>query len=214
MPRVEWFFDPISPYAYLQLHRLPEIADVVDISYRPLLFAGLLNHWGQLGPAEIEPKRLFTYRHVSWLARREKVPMTLPAAHPFNPLPLLRLAALAGNDYTVVCRIFEFVWRDGHLPQDEAAFTALMEDSGIERAAERIASTEAKQVVIDNGKRATQLGVFGVPSFVLNGEQVIWGNDATGMLTDLLEDPKLFDDSDADRLATLPSAAQRQRGPT
>jgi hypothetical protein len=62
MKRLTFWFDVISPYAYLAFERLPEaLAGLpVAISYRPLLFAGLLNQWGQKGPAAIEPKRAWT----------------------------------------------------------------------------------------------------------------------------------------------------------
>ena len=94
MKRLTFWFDVISPYAYLAFERLPEaLAGLpVAISYRPLLFAGLLNQWGQKGPAEIEPKRAWTFRHVAWLAHRYGVTLQTPAQHPFNPLALLRLA--------------------------------------------------------------------------------------------------------------------------
>jgi 2-hydroxychromene-2-carboxylate isomerase len=57
-----------------------------SVDYRPVLFAGLLKHHGQLGPAEIAGKRDWTYRQVLWLAHSHGVPLQMPAAHPFNPL--------------------------------------------------------------------------------------------------------------------------------
>jgi len=60
-------------------------------AYRPVLFAGLLKNWGQKGPAEIEPKRAWTFRHVHWLAQHHGIAMQTPAQHPFNPLAHLRL---------------------------------------------------------------------------------------------------------------------------
>ena len=44
MTQVEWYFDFLSPYAYLQSHRLDELPDDIKIVFRPILFAGLLNH--------------------------------------------------------------------------------------------------------------------------------------------------------------------------
>lgn len=202
---VDWYFDPISPYAYLQLFRLPEISNSARIRYRPLLFAGLLNHWGQLGPAEIAPKRLFTYRHVTWLAKRAGIELVMPSAHPFNPLPLLRLAALGGDDHELIRACFEYVWRDGHIPEERVAFDAFLDRCGIDGAAERIESTEAKRAVIENGERALKLGVFGVPTLAVDG-QLFWGNDATDMLCDWLANPAAFDD---EALKELPSAARR-----
>ena len=72
MKRITFWFDPISPFACLAFHRLPQALEGLsyEVAYRPLLFAGLLQHWGQKGPAEIEPKRAWTFRHVAWLAQR------------------------------------------------------------------------------------------------------------------------------------------------
>ncbi|MGH8285868.1 MAG: DsbA family protein, partial [Steroidobacteraceae bacterium] len=125
MTRAQWYFDFISPYAYLQMVRLPQLHELCELELRPILFAALLNHWGQLGPAEIAPKRLFTYTQVRWLARRDGIALTMPEAHPFNPLKLLRLCIHLGGSYPVVRRLFEFVWRDGRIPENSAAWSAL-----------------------------------------------------------------------------------------
>lgn len=92
--QLDFWFDPVSPYAALAFAALPEALEglSVTVRYRPVLFAGLLRHWGQLGPAEMVPKREWTYRQVLWEARRRGLPLQLPSAHPFNPLALLRLA--------------------------------------------------------------------------------------------------------------------------
>jgi 2-hydroxychromene-2-carboxylate isomerase len=94
MKRIDFYLDFISPYAYLAFEQLPQALQGLSyqVRYRPILFAGLLKHHGQLGPAEIAPKRDWTYRQVAWLAAQQGVELQLPAAHPFNPLGLLRLA--------------------------------------------------------------------------------------------------------------------------
>ena len=94
MKHLRFHFDVVSPYAYLAFERLPQALEglSVEVSYRPLLFAGLLQNWGNKGPAEIEPKRAWTFRQVAWLAHEYGVRLDLPAQHPFNPLSLLRLA--------------------------------------------------------------------------------------------------------------------------
>ena len=58
----DWYFDFVSPYSYLQCERLLELP--LALRARPLVFAGLLGHWGQKGPAEMDTKRRFTYEQV------------------------------------------------------------------------------------------------------------------------------------------------------
>src|SRR5688572_22938100 len=115
MKRITFWLDFVSPFAYLAFEQLPQALEgcshVVD--HRPVLFAGMLQHHGQKGPAEIEPKRAWTFRHVHWLAHRHGIPLDTPATHPFNPLALLRLATACGPNRDVCETIFRHVWRGG-----------------------------------------------------------------------------------------------------
>ncbi|HEX5864057.1 MAG TPA: DsbA family protein, partial [Casimicrobiaceae bacterium] len=115
MPSADWYFDFVSPFSYLQCEQLPALERSLRVRYRPVLFAGLLKANEHRGPAEIPAKRRFTYRFVVWQARQLGIPLKFPAEHPFNPLPLLRLAIAADSEPEAVRRIFRFVWRDGRL---------------------------------------------------------------------------------------------------
>src|SRR4051812_42387593 len=89
-------FDFISPYAYLAWRGIHALADRHgrEVEARPVLLAGLLNATGGKGPAEVEPKRIYTYKHVSRLAHTAGIPLRPPPAHPFHPLQALRVAGL------------------------------------------------------------------------------------------------------------------------
>ena len=56
---IHFYFDYISPFAYFAWRQLPSIAEKYNrrIEAHPVVFGKLLDHWGQLGPAEIAPKR-------------------------------------------------------------------------------------------------------------------------------------------------------------
>jgi 2-hydroxychromene-2-carboxylate isomerase len=180
MKHLTFFFDPISPFAYLAFERLPEALEgcsyVVD--YQPVLFAGLLKHWGQKGPAEIEPKREWTFRQVAWLAEQQGTPLVMPAMHPFNPLALLRLLIAAGPNRRSVQAVMRHVWAEGGDPNDPqrlAALTASLnpqaDSAGADVKAELRAATDA----------AIAQGVFGVPTVMCDG-RIYWGQDALPML--------------------------------
>jgi len=171
-PMIDWYFDFISPYAYLQWHRLRREAPQLAITPKPVLFAGLLSHWDNKGPAEITPKRSWTYAHCLWLARRYDIPMQLPTAHPFNPLPLLRLSLALGATEDVVDRLFGYVWRDGRLPSDEDAWQDLLDELLVEPA--EINAEAVKHALHRNCEEAIEAGVFGVPTAVVDGE-LFWG---------------------------------------
>ena len=70
MKKVDWYFDFISPFAYLQFSQFKKFDNELNITIHPVVFGALLKHWGQLGPAEIVPKRIFTYRFFKWKADR------------------------------------------------------------------------------------------------------------------------------------------------
>jgi 2-hydroxychromene-2-carboxylate isomerase len=207
MARLTWYFDFVSPFSHLQFAAYPELFQRSDADLKPVLFAGLLNHFGHKGPAEIEPKRKHTYRHTYWLAGKRGVPMRYPPGHPFNSLHALRLAIALGGTYDTVKTIFDFIWVEGRSPNDE--WKELCNALGVPGAEVLAASEAVKTQLRENTDEAIRLGVFGVPTFVADGH-LFWGIDATGMLIDYLADPELFESDEMKRLAYLPVAAARQ----
>src|SRR5687767_11597264 len=146
MASIDWYFDFVSPYSHICLHRLGEISS--EVNYKPVLFAGLLNHWGQKGPAEIPAKRRWTYRWSAWWAGSLGVSFRYPAAHPFNPLPHLRLALACGCAPPAVKRIFEWIWMSGENASDPARFAELCAELGVDAA--RLSSAEVKNALRQN----------------------------------------------------------------
>jgi 2-hydroxychromene-2-carboxylate isomerase len=67
---VVWYFDFISPFAYLHWPRVRALMAEREVALRPILFAGLLKALDHKGPAEISGKREFTYRHAQWRAQQ------------------------------------------------------------------------------------------------------------------------------------------------
>jgi 2-hydroxychromene-2-carboxylate isomerase len=207
MRRVLWYFDFVSPFSYLCLSRLGELPPDVAIEYRPVLFAGLLAHFGQKGPAEIDAKRRWTYRWCQWSAERLGVRFRFPAVHPFNPLHHLRLAIAAGTAPAAVRAIFEDVWTTGADPSDPLRFRVLSEKLSVESA--RLSSPEVKDALRKNTDQAAAAGVFGVPTFVADGE-VFWGVDSLDFLKAFLADGSLLSGEEMRRLDALPVGAQRR----
>ncbi len=204
---VDWYFDFISPYAYLQWQRLRREAPALALRPRPVLFAGLLNHWGNKGPVEIPPKRGWTYAHSLWVARRHDIPMRLPSAHPFNPLPLLRLAIALGAGEDIVDRLFGFVWRDGLLPSDADAWQDLLDELLVEPS--ELNSEQVKSALHDNCEEAIAAGAFGVPTAIVDG-QLFWGVDSTDMLLAFVGGDAFFSSASFRGAYQLPAAIHRK----
>ena len=201
---VDWYFDFVSPYSYICLHRLREIP--ARTIYKPVLFAGLLNHFGQKGPAEIPAKRRWTYRWCTWWASELGIPFRFPAAHPFNPLAHLRLALACGSDPQAVKRIFEWIWMNGENANDPGRFSALCGELKIDPA--RLADPQVKDALKNGTVEAATRGVFGVPSFAVDGE-IFWGADSLEFLKAFLKDPSAIRNEEMQRVDGLPVAAAR-----
>lgn len=211
MPRrADWYFDFISPFAYLQLRGFDRLPDDLDIRFRPVLFAGLLGHWENKGPAEIPAKRRQTYRYCHWLAGKRGVPFKTPPRHPFNPLAVLRLSIAVGAERAVVEAIFDHIWGEGNDGQDPDSLNALAASLGVEDLAAAVAGPAVKQQLRDNTDDAIAAGVFGVPTFAVDSE-LFWGDDATDMLLDYLSDPDKFRGGELGRLNDLPVGAARRQ---
>ncbi len=207
--KADWYFDFISPFAYFQFKHLHRLPDNIDIHMQPVLLAGLLQHWGQKGPAEIPAKRIQTYQHCQWLAKRLGLPFRAPPAHPFNPLSALRLSMALGNSREVIGTIFDHIWRDGGDTQSEGGFAKLCRKLGVDNPAALIGDPAVKNALRQGTQAAIQRGVYGVPTFAI-GTQLFWGFDLTDMLLDYLAHPDLLKTPEMQRLADLPSAASRR----
>jgi 2-hydroxychromene-2-carboxylate isomerase len=214
MVAADWYFDFISPFSYLASERLGMLAPAVRVRYRPVLFAALLDAHGQKGPAEIEAKRVFTYRFVVWQARKWGIPLKFPHVHPFNPLPLLRLAIASDNRPEAVQRIFRFVWRDGRLPDLPIEWAELAQDLGMPDAAARIADPDVKERLRRNTDEAIARGVFGVPTLAID-DALFFGVDAMEMAREYAARGCRFDDPEFERVAALPAGVRRDaaKGP-
>lgn len=204
---IAWYFDFISPFAYLQWQRLQRPTTDFTLQPIPILFAGLLAHWDNKGPVEILPKRQWTYEHCLWIAHRHGIPMRLPAQHPFNPLPLLRLCIAKQNDHAVVDRLFRYVWQEGYLPSDDHAWQALLKELHITQT--EIETTEVKDTLRRHGDLAIAANVFGVPTAVVN-QQCFWGVDATDMLIAYLQQDAFFSSPAFQGAQNLPVGIQRK----
>ena len=210
MKTITCYLDFISPYAYLAFEALPQSLMGVShrMVYKPVLFAGMLKHHGQLGPAEIAGKREWTYRQVLWQAKQLGVPFDMPHAHPFNPLALLRLAVACSADGAPnrnVCEIiFRHVWQGGAVADDATRLQALVAQLKPWRASD---APEVKAQLKAHTEEAIARGVFGVPTFCVD-DKVFWGLVSLPMMRAYLDGDPWFD-SAWDSVASIAQGVTR-----
>lgn len=213
MKHLTCHLDFISPYAYLAFEHLPQALEGLSysVAYRPVLLGALLKHHGQLGPAEIPAKRSWTYRHVLWLGHAHGIPIRMPATHPYNPLPHLRLALATSADGDisryVAETLFREVWRSGGEPGDPARLAALAATLRPQRDA---GGEAVKAQLKANTDAAIARGVFGVPAFEVD-DRLFWGFDGLAMLRAYLHGEPWFDGPDWDAADQRPSLLLRSK---
>ena len=214
-PAIEFWFDFISPYAYLAWQRIYTVAEANGrrVELRPVLFAGLLDHWGQLGPAEIAPKRVYTFKQVSRRAHRLGVVLRPPPSHPFNPLLGLRLAALEQPEAErrrLIDLLFTATWGGGPGITDLATVRTLLLDASLDAEAllHAAAQPSHKDRLRATGREAVERGLFGVPTMIADGE-LFWGEDSFPELEAFLRGEDPLDLDGLARWAELPASSQR-----
>lgn len=214
---ITFWFDFISPYSYLawsQIHRVAAQHERQVIA-RPVLFASLLDHWGQLGPAEVAPKRAHLFKQVLRLAHRFNVAMSLPFAHPFNPLLALRVAALElepAIKRQVIDTIFRAAWVDRLDVTDASIIAAALDRAGLEgqKLLQASQNPDNKAHLISATGEALELGLFGVPTMVVDG-QLFWGVDDLEFLDAFLRGLDPLDRGITTAIANLPAQSVRPR---
>ncbi len=207
MTQATWYFDVISPYAYLHLKQFAKLAQPLDIAFRPVLFAGLLKHWATKGPAELPAKRRHTYRQCVWMARANGIPFAMPPLHPFNPLKVLRLLTGLGAPRAAVEAAYDFIWGEGRDPNAE--WPALCARLGVSADTPLIDDPAVKQRLQDATAAAAAAGVWGVPTFDLEGE-LFWGVDTIDFMNAYLRDRNLFRQPDMQRADAAEIGAARR----
>jgi 2-hydroxychromene-2-carboxylate isomerase len=206
-PEITWYFDTVSPFSYLALPTVEALAARRAVALRPVVLGALLVHWGTVGPAEVAPKRLHTYRLCQYLADRAGVPMRFPPRHPFRSLESLRLLTALGAPLPAVRTAFDFVWREGRDPSDPAEFAALR---GRFPGRDGLDLDGAKAALREATEAAIAAGVFGVPTLRI-GAELFWGVGAIPMAEAYLEDRSILGRGEMGRLADLAYGVEPRR---
>lgn len=210
MKTIDFYLDFVSPYAWLAFHELPQALQghSVHVRYTPVLLGALLSQHHNPGPAGIAPKREWTYRHASWLGQSLGCGLTMPAQHPFNPLPLLRKALQTSRDGTinryVADTVFRHVWLGGQDALDAMRLAALDTQLAAQWQTDGDAAQRAKALLRANTDAAIAAGIFGVPAMVVD-DKLFWGLDGLPMLQSYLHGDAWFAENDWAAAGNRPS---------
>lgn len=219
MPAViRFYFDYESPNAYLAWTQLPKLAEKhgSTIEALPVLYAGLLDAHGQLGPGEVPAKGRWMTSNFLRKAALLGLPLNPPAFFPFNPLLALRVSLLpfeVEQRHGLIDALFKAVWMRGFHVSEPAVVERVAEEIGLpgNELIERAQSPEIKALLRQRTDEAISRGVFGVPSMEVGGE-LFWGYDDFPYLDLFLagNDPLNPLERQRWRLGSRPSSVRRQ----
>ena len=186
--RVEVYVDVASPFAYLGLTQVPALAAMgAEVRLVPILLGALFRDLGQadvplfaMPAAKARYLGLDMQRWAHWWG----VPFAMPSKFPQRTVTAQRLILLAGErgfevQHRLAVALGRAMWAEDRDLEDPATLRNILEDredfepGWLERASE----PEAKAQLVANTTAAREAGVFGVPTFVVDGEHLFWGQD-------------------------------------
>jgi 2-hydroxychromene-2-carboxylate isomerase len=191
MPPIEFYFDPISPFAYLGSIEIERLAARLgrEVDWKPVLIGVTILKVMGLKPLPETPLKGPYLKHdVVRLAEYFGVPFRYHGLSGINSLATLRaFVVLKERDAqlarSLAQRIFERLWVRGH---DITAVSDVAEEAqtlSVDAASltRDIEGDHAKNLLKQQVDTAIAAGVFGVPYFVVDGEP-IWGVDRIWMV--------------------------------
>ena len=180
---LRFVFDYESPNAYLAWTQLPRIVDTYGLSLElvPVLYAGLLDAHGHVGPGEIPAKGRWMSKDLLRKSVTLGVPLNPPAFMPFNPLLALRVTLLDYDEETrsqLIQALFEAVWVRGLHVSEPLVVECVADELGLP-GADLVAAAQApeiKALLRRQTEEAAARGAFGVPTMEVDDE-LFWGYD-------------------------------------
>lgn len=192
---VEFFFDVGSPAAYLAFQRLPAICEAAHatLHWRPMLLGGVFQATGNQSPMAVPAKGRYVLADLQRFARRHGIPFRQNPHFPINTLTLMRMATgLRWREpqrfLPYVDAVYRAIWVDALDMNDPVVVAGVLRQAGFEPEALLALAGDAqvKQRLKDDTQEAVARGVFGAPTFFVDGE-MYWGQDRLDFVKEALE---------------------------
>ena len=183
-----FYFDFASPNAYFAHRILPGIEARTGVKFRyvPVLLGGIFKATGNQAPmiafAGVPAKLAYEYKEIErFIARHDLKHFNFNPHFPVNTLSAMRGAVAAEQEGVLapyIEAIFHFMWEKPRKLDDADVFHATLTEAGLpaERLLELIQTPEIKAQLMTNTQSAVDQGVFGIPSFIVDGE-LYFGKD-------------------------------------
>jgi len=177
---VEFYFDFISPYAYLAYKKIQSLPKDIKIKYKPVLLGVLHNLEGITAPAFIKPKLKHMISDCDLIANKNKSNFIWNSKFPINSLSVMRgyLFINAENRELYMNVMFDAYWKDNLDISNEKILKNLIEKCKINSSKffDGIKDLKIKDELKSITQDAHDKGIFGAPTFVVNNK-IFWGQD-------------------------------------
>jgi 2-hydroxychromene-2-carboxylate isomerase len=192
---IDYYFSLLSPWAYIGHRHFVAIARRHDarIAYKPVLLNEVFSETGGLPLAKRHPARQ-AYRTIELQRWREKRGLTFhlwPKHWPYDAdlanCIVLSIVAAGGDPAELVQKAFNGVWENQENLSDADVLANLLREAGFDPQSTLAAanSQAVRAAYARNRLDAVAAGVFGAPSYVLDGE-IFWGQDRLDLLDEAL----------------------------
>ncbi|MDG2334912.1 MAG: 2-hydroxychromene-2-carboxylate isomerase [Myxococcota bacterium] len=187
---VEFFYDYGSPYSYIANSQLSGLIERTGctIRYRPMLLGGVFKATGNHSPAEeaVEAKRRYFGSEMKRWVDYLGLSLRSNPHFPVNTLLLMRCAhaAMARGEFETFHRAaFSALWEQEKNLADPSVLGEVLSGAGLEPGSllENASDPEVKGALRETTEEAVARGVFGAPSFFVDGE-LFFGNDRLGFV--------------------------------
>jgi 2-hydroxychromene-2-carboxylate isomerase len=192
MPKaVEFYFDYASPYAYVANEVLEKKLPGAEIIYKPTYLRGL-EMFREAMPFTAR-KVVYLSKDLARITSREGIPHCQPSAFPVNGIHGLRGALWCQENAPEMFRtyhraLFRATWAEDQNVSDKSVVVEIAAGLKIDRDAfvSGIGDPRLKQQLKENTAAAEAQDIFGVPSFIVDGE-LYWGHDRMDYVREALE---------------------------
>lgn len=184
MSGVDFWFSIGSTYSYLSVMRLADVsaATGVQFRWRPFNVRAIMREMENIPFANKPVKAAYMWRDVERRAAMYGLKPHLPAPYPIKELELANRVAIIGmrdgwgEDYVRAAYVgwFERSEPAGSEPNLSTAIRLAGQDPGA--ILERANGPEGMEALAAATDEARSLGIFGSPTFVVDGE-LFWGDD-------------------------------------
>ncbi len=195
MKTIDYYFAPISGYAYLGENRMREIASAAGaiVKYRPVEIGAVFAASNTTPPFKQAEARL-AYRQTDmarW-AERYGLPVNLTPKYWPSPdkiaISVIIATDVSGLDAGIAAfALLKGVWEQDRNVADESHVRSMLDEAGLPSAGilKLAAAPEIANLRSAYTQEAIGRGVFGSPTYFV-GDQMFWGQDRLDFVADAL----------------------------